>query len=202
MAQPGMDLRNWLSYGTVATMDSAGEVDYENPHAIHQGPEGVEVDVYLESLNKLVTCRYAGLQGGPAVYVGAPIHPGDLVVVGMPEGDNAGCVILAIVNSAAQPVPLGDDKKPIFQNDRLLVWSKTVPIDIRIEGGPKVLIEQTGNVTVEAKNVTMKADATMLGASGLTAPVNAVVLGGGIDPYTGVSYYALGNASLSVTAKK
>ena len=201
MAAPGMDLRNWLSYGTVATVDDEGNVHHDDPHAISQGAEGVEVDVYVESLDKLVTCHYAGVHGGPNVYIGAPIKPGDRVVVGMPEGDDAGCVILAILNSAAQPVPLGPDKKPIFQNDRLLVWSKAVPIDLRVQGGPQVLIEQAGNVTVTAKNVTVKADSTQLGKDGLTPPVNGLVLGAGVDPFTGLSYYTLGNASSTVMAK-
>lgn len=153
LARPGMDPREWLCWGTVATMDDEGDAHYDDPHAIHQGPEGVEVDVYLETLDKLVTCHYPGIQGGGRVYVGAPIGPGDRVVVGMPEGDTGGCVILAIGNGASDPVPLGDDKKPIFQNDRLLVWSESYPVDIRIQDGPSILAEPSGTVTIDAAHV-------------------------------------------------
>ena len=154
LARPGMDPREWLCWGTVATMDDEGKAHYDDPHAVHQGPEGVEVDVYLETLDKLVTCHYPGIQGGGRVYVGAPIGPGDRVVVGMPEGDTGGCVILAIGNGASDPVPLGDDKKPIFQNDRLLVWAKSVPIDIRTAGGAEIFLEQDGSVHLGTRGAT------------------------------------------------
>jgi uncharacterized protein involved in type VI secretion and phage assembly len=98
---------------------------------------------------------------------------------------------------------------------------------IRIKTAKDVTVEVEGNVVVAAKgdasvdvdgNVSVtaggsaKVDAgseavvaapdVQLGASGLAPPANGVVLGGGIDTFTGLTYSALRNASAVVKAKK
>ena len=200
-ARPGNDLRYWVSYGTVGVAGDDGKLDTKNPNAVWIGPEGVECDVRLEPLMIHVCCQYAGISAGD-VTIYPPINPGDRVLVNLPEGFAHLPVIVAILHSASQKQPLGPDRKPIFDNKRLLVYAKTAAIDVRNAGGVQVLLEQDGKVTTTAKNVIVKADTTQLGADGLDASQNGVVLGGGTVPYTGLSYYALGNASSAVMAKK
>jgi len=200
-ARPGNDLRYWVSYGTVGVAGDDGKLDTKNPNAVWIGPEGVECDVRLEPLCIHVNCQYAGISAGD-VTIYPPIKPGDRVLVNLPEGFAHLPVIVAILHSGSQKQPLGPDRKPIFDNNRLLVYAKTAAIDVRNAGGVQVLLEQDGKVTTTAKNVIVKADTTQLGADGLDASQNGVVLGGGTDPYTGLSYYALGSASLGVMAKK
>ena len=200
-ARPGNDLRYWVSYGTVGVAGDDGKLDTKNPNAVWIGPEGVECDVRLEPLCIHVNCQYAGISAGD-VTIYPPLKPGDRVLVNLPEGFAHLPVIVAILHSGSQKQPLGPDRKPIFDNNRLLVYAKTAAIDVRNAGGVQVLLEQDGKVTTTAKNVIVKADTTQLGADGLDASQNGVVLGGGTDPYTGLSYYALGSASLGVMAKK
>jgi hypothetical protein len=128
---PGIDPRHWVSYGTVGTVGDKGEVSYTDTHAIYIGPEGVEVDVILEPSGIACTCHYAGIAGGVSSTILAPIHPGDRVLVCLPDGDFSGPpTIVAILHSAAVPVPLGADRKPVFKNDRIFVWGQSVPVEV------------------------------------------------------------------------
>ena len=215
-ARPGNDLRYWVSFGTVGVAGDDGKLDTKNPNAVWIGPEGVECDVRLEPLMIHVNCQYAGISAGD-VTIYPPIKPGDRVLVNLPEGFAHLPIIVAILHSGSQKQPLGPDRKPIFDNKRLLVYAQTAAIDVRNAGGVQVLIEQDGTVTTKAKNVAInaddkitttaknvvvEADSTMLGDDNLQPPQNGVVLGGGIDPSTGLTYFELGSASLGVMAKK
>lgn len=53
-----------------------------------------------------------------------------------------------------------------------------------------------------ADRISLPADKLELGAEGLNPAINGVVLGGGVDPFTGATYAALGNASFTVMANK
>jgi hypothetical protein len=128
---PGIDPRHWVSYGTVCAIDDAGKPDFADPGCIYIGPEGVEVDVLLEPLGLPVTAHYYGVQGGCEVSFFTPIRPGDRVVVILPDGEpTLPPVIVAILHSNYCRVPLGTDNKPVFKNDRVLVWSQTVPVEV------------------------------------------------------------------------
>jgi hypothetical protein len=50
--------------------------------------------------------------------------------------------------------------------------------------------------------LVVNAQAVYLGDGTLTPPINGVVVGSGIDAFTGATYAALGNASTAVMAKK
>lgn len=195
----GIDPRHWVSYGTVGSVDDDGVLDATDPLAIAIGPAGVEVDVVLEPLQLPVTCHYAGIQGGCSATILSPIKPGDQVIVVLPEGDPMGPpVIVSILHSQACKLPLGEDKKPIFQNDRLFIWAEVGPVDVRTKGGVKLTLTQDGKAQVEAALVE-------LGGTGLEqfGPTSdGVVTGKGIDPFTGKTYAALGSASQVVLAKK
>lgn len=163
---PGADTRYWCSMGTVGTLDDdTGEFDVTDKRAILIGPEGTEVDVRLEPADQLVTCRYAGVQAGE-VTIFAPIHPGDLVLVMLPDGGTAQPTIAAIIQSRSLKQPLGPNRRPIFDNQRLLIHAKSVPIDIRTAGGTQVLLEQNGTATVKGAKVVADADDVRLGGPG------------------------------------
>ena len=154
LARPGTDLRYWVSHGTVGTQDDAGNLDATNPNSVWIGPEGVECDVRLEPLMIHVCCRFAGISGGD-VTAYPPIHPGDQVLVTLPEGFAHLPVIVAVLNSRACKQPLDETQTPIFDNKRLLIYAKTAAIDIRTAGGVQVLLEQDGNATVKAQTIKL-----------------------------------------------
>jgi phage baseplate assembly protein gpV len=159
LARPGTDLRYWVSHGTVGTQDDAGNLDATNPNSIWIGPEGVECDVRLEPLMIHVCCRFAGISGGD-VTAYPPIHPGDQVLVTLPEGFAHLPVIVAVLNSRACKQPLDENQVPIFDNKRLLVYAKTAAIDVRNAGGVQVLIGQDGSVEIHnSQGATHKLNA-------------------------------------------
>jgi len=95
----------------------------------------------------------------------------------------------------------------------------TTASDLLIQAGGKVSIKAVANVSLDTDGdmvVTAQGSATVtangqaivsapdvqLGGANLTAPVNGLVLAGGIDPFTGLTYAALGSTSNVVKAKK
>lgn len=173
VAAPGIDPRHWVSYGTVGTVDDKGVINYDDTHAIYIGPEGVEVDVILEPSMLPVTCHYAGLYGGQAVTIMAPIKPGDRVLVTLPEGDFSGPpVIVAVLHSAATPVPLNATQHPVFQNDRTMIYSKSVPVQVfadKIQLGDDTATEPfvLGNLWKTAMETILQALITHTHTSGV-----------------------------------
>jgi len=156
ISAPGLDLRYWCSLAVVCTHDpETGEKDLTDKLAIYNDSAGVDVDVELQPLGQPCTCKYAGIQAGD-VTICAPIRPGDIVLVECPDGDLYTPVITHIVHSRAKRQPT-EDGKPIFDNNRLLIYAKNVPIDIRTAGGVRMLLDQDGNVNVTASTVTTTA---------------------------------------------
>ncbi len=147
LAQPGIDTRHWVSYGTVCTVDDQGNCRFGDKGAVYVGPEGVEVDVLLEPLGIPCTCHYYGVQGGCEATVLTPIRPGDRVLVVMPEGDTMGPpVIVAVLHSASCKVPLGEDRLPVWRNDRVMIWSQNTDIDVRTRSGTRLQVKQDGTI--------------------------------------------------------
>jgi hypothetical protein len=145
--QPGLDTRYWVSEGTVGTVNTeTGDFDPQDKRAIHNDSSGCHVDVLLEPLMIPCTCQYAGIQAGD-VTIYAPIRPGNRVVVSLPDGDLTGGIITAILNSRSMRQPT-KDRKPIFDNNRLLIHAQSVPIDIRTASGSQVCLLQDGTVRV------------------------------------------------------
>lgn len=131
--QPGLDTRCWVSEGTVGTVDpESGDFDPTNRMAVHNDSSGCHVDVRLEPLMIPVVCQYAGIQAG-AVTIYAPIRPGNRVKVEFPDGDLTGGIISAILNSRSMRQPT-KNRRPIFDNNRLLIHAQGVPIDIIANG--------------------------------------------------------------------
>jgi hypothetical protein len=105
-ARPGLDTRQWLSYGLVQS-------DTDNQHSIHfddeEGspiPEGPIVVATLQPSNITVPCRVAGSCAGNGEGEWFPFQQGDEVLVAIPEGDErAGCVIIARLNNELDAWP-------------------------------------------------------------------------------------------------
>lgn len=154
LAQEGMDLRHWVSYATVASVGGEdGTPDYGDANAVVITPAGVEVDVVLEPSGYPITCRH-GISAG-TVFICTPIHAGDQVVVGIPDG-NVSMVpeILKVIPGSSNPIPVGDDGKPVFKNDAALVFAKGVPIDLRTDGGGWVRITPDGQILLGGPDAT------------------------------------------------
>jgi hypothetical protein len=183
----GIDPRHWVSYGTVATTDGSEQVNYTDPLAVLIGPMGVEVDVVLEPCGIPITCHYAGIQGGSSATIVAPVHPGDQVLVVLPDGDLMGPpVITCVLHSMSEKVPAGPDRKSLFKNDRVLVYAKNVPVDIRTAGGARVEVNQDGTVVLNegTKGVARLDDTARLTMSPADIQTLAVALltTGGFTP--------------------
>lgn len=153
LAIPGGDTRHWISYGTVAAVvDENGNPDTTDSNVVVISPAGVDVDVVLEPGGYPVTCKH-GIAAG-TIYICGPIHVGDQVLCGIPEGDVSMVPkILAIIsgpNGAADVVPVDGDGNPIFQNDRLLLYARGVPIDMRTDGGAQALLNPDGSIAITA----------------------------------------------------
>lgn len=150
LARQGADLRHWVSYATVAAVDDDGEVDLSNPNAVVITPGGVDVDVVLEPSGYPMTCKH-GVSAG-TVYVCGPIKVGDQVIVEIPDGDVSMVGKISSVisgpNGEADAVPVGPDGLPLFKNDRYLVFAKGVPIDLRTDGGARLLVNPDGTIQV------------------------------------------------------
>lgn len=165
LARPGMDTRSWVEYGTVASVGGDdGVPNFEDPNAIVIDENGVEVDVVIGVDEHPVTCRW-GITAGDA-FVIPPIFPGDHVMVLIPGGDLGNVPeIVKILPGPHTPLPLDPaDRKPLFRNDRLLIFTKTTPIDLRTAGGARVVLDQDGNVVANqgTKGVARLEDTTKL----------------------------------------
>ena len=169
LARPGMDTRTWVSWGTVASVGGEdGKPDFSDPNAVVITSKGVDVDVILEPEGVPVTCTY-GTQAGDC-FILTPIRPGDQVMVVIPEGEyGAVPAIVKVMAGPHTPLPLEDDRKPVFKNDRLHIFAKTVPIEIRTQGGARVRLTQDQHVEVVGQLVALgSAEATEQAVLGTT----------------------------------
>jgi hypothetical protein len=151
IASPGMDGRYWCSRGTVGTVDDQGEENFADSLAVWIGPEGVECDVILQPLGIRVTALWG--DAGDVADI-SPIRPGDQVLVEFPDGNLMGGRITGIIHSRAAKQPMKSGT-PVFDNQRRLIYARTVPIDIRASTKAQVLMEQDGTVTTAAKRINL-----------------------------------------------
>lgn len=154
MSGPETDTRHWIAYGTVASVNGEdGTANYTDPNAVIISPASIDVDVVLEPHGYPIPCQY-GMQAG-SVFIATPIRPGDQVVVLIPDGEVSMVPqILRVITGASDPSPVGDDGLPVFQNDRLLVFAKDVPLDLRA-GNARALLQQDGTVTLFGEHIEL-----------------------------------------------
>lgn len=185
MARGEVDSRMWSSYGVVGQLLEDGSINTDGQH-VFTAPEGVTVDVVLLPHGVQTPCRYHGISAGENATIMAPIRGGDEVLVSVPQGDlRTGPVIVAILNNASQKMPLGTDRKPFWQNDRVLIFAEDVPIDLRTRGGARVNMNGTDVVVNEGtRGVARIQDTTKLRMSQIDIQALAVALltTGGFTP--------------------
>lgn len=159
VAAPGIDTRTWVTSAAVA-VSGGGETSFTNPHAVLTEPAGVLVDVLLMPSGVPVTCRYYGSYGGKHGAISFPVAAGDNLLVLLPEGNPMALpVALPPMHSANFPMPVGDDGKPVFKNDRILIYGTAVPIEVRTKGGAIVRLDQDGNVDTDGAAARLGAEA-------------------------------------------
>lgn len=117
LAGPGMDTRQWLSYGLV--LPDAGDahsVRFKDEDGAPI-PQGALVDVKLEPSGIVVPCRVLSRYAGAGEGSWSPIGPGDEVLVAVPEGDErAGCVILGKLSNGPDVFPTTVAGQDVTQN--------------------------------------------------------------------------------------
>lgn len=101
LAGPGMDTRQWCSFGVVNPDEGSSQraVEYTEDY-------GPLVSVTLEPSGIPVRCRVASRGAGSGEADGEPFAAGDEVIVIVPEGDErSGCVIIGRLNNKLSPHP-------------------------------------------------------------------------------------------------
>lgn len=178
---PGVDTRTWVSLA-IALEDSVVDPDH-----------GVLVDVRLVPTEEEYTARLAPGYAGSGFGLYHPVKKDDELVVAAPSGDPAnGMIVESILWSAADKPPQEAVDNPA---DVLLVVEPEKNLRLKVSGGGNVYVSSEQKVVVEGSSVH-------LGADNLVSPNDGVVHGTGIDSFSGATYFALGNASGVVLAKK
>lgn len=145
---------------------------------VFMDPEsGPLADILLVPGEDHVTAKLGSLYAGSGWGIYMPLYVDDEVIVGLTSGEMGEMpTVLQRLHSPADPPPQGAVDHP---DDPLICVQPGHTLRIMVSGGGQVL----------------------LGDDGLTA-IQGVVQGEGIDLYSGQTYFALGNASTTVLAKK
>lgn len=104
MRSPGMDTREWISYGTV---EASQQVDGETVESVEFDPDGMGplVNVRLHPRNVSVRCRVASDVAGNGEGKYHPFVEGDEVIVALPGGELIGAVIFGRLNNTVDKFP-------------------------------------------------------------------------------------------------
>lgn len=104
---PGIDPRQWVSYGTVDPgTPKQPPIIFKDSNG-NPNPYGPQVMVTLQPTGISVPCRIAGAVAGDGESEYYPFIPGDEVIVIVPEGDErAGAVIIGRLNQELDAFPL------------------------------------------------------------------------------------------------
>jgi len=172
-SRPGIDPRVWLSLAVVL------DVGFD-------AKEGTFVDVRLLDTGEEETCYLGSPYAGGGFGDHCPLEIDDTVLVAIPGGDpNTGPIIIGRFNNA------GDPPHVDFNSQNRVIRAKPGN-DVRIvaSAGARVQIIAEAGATIQLGD-----DTVLPGAQG-------VLTGESIDPFTGKPHSVLGNASLTVAAKK
>lgn len=172
-SRPGIDSRVWLTLATVV------EVGFDPA-------EGTFVDVKLQPGGEVETCYLGSPYAGDKFGDHCPVEVDDTVLVAVPLGDpGLGPIIVARFNNSGDP-PHAD-----FDSQNRV---------IRAKPGQNVRIVASAGAKVQI--VAESGSVVQLGDDSVVPGLNGVVNGEAVDPFTGMTQFALGNASLTVAAKK
>lgn len=184
---PGIDPRVWITWATVVErgFDPA---------------EGIFIDVQYQPDGTVETCYLGQPYAGSEFGFHFPAEVGDTVLIAISGGDPgfSPCLIARAHNAADKPNPelqSGDQDT----DDVILRVKPGQKLIVRTSGGGDVSIkvEGGGNAIVEVESGQVK-----LGSETVSAPLQGVVTGESIDPFTGTTFAILGQSSQVVAAKK
>lgn len=115
---PGVDTRQWVSYGIVAQESGdAHSVRFQNDDGTTPD-EQVLVDVTLQPSGIDVVCRVAMGASGAGEGEHVPLGPGDEVIVLIPEGnERAGCVVVGRLPNKYDVLPTTVAGVDVTQNN-------------------------------------------------------------------------------------
>lgn len=185
---PGADTRRWAAYAVVDDDADAVEID----------EHGVWLDCTIVETGEPIRVRW-----------GLMILPGGRGGVWLPPPER-GEEILAVFNAGDPSTAIGaytfadaDAESPGGDDYKLPAAIISEPNAVHIRGANHaVRIDTDAELTARAGTKTdIDSPDVNLGGTGLL-PTQGVVNGEGVDPYTGATYAALGNASTIVKAKK
>lgn len=181
VSRPGVDPRQWISYGIVSTQAEDADV------VVFDEDEGCPlVQVILQPTQVAVRCRVGATIAGNGEGEWFPFVKGDEVLVAIPEGyEDAGCVIISRLNNAIDKFPMesvaGQDPTTnsfAFQRRRTpFVQEFAGPVFLRTAlSGAFFSIDEAGTVTIkdgENSAFQMSPDAIgWQGPSSTTSPPN------------------------------
>lgn len=197
LSYPGIDPREWLA---LATVEGWG----------FDADEGIFVDVRYQHSGQPDTCYLGTTYAGAEFGEHSPVEVGDTVLVATPMGDPGyGPIIINRWNNSGDK-PSTDfkdpsaeqDGQPLPTQDRVLRIKPGQTYRIRTSGdggGVDVVCEGSGNIVINVNQgiVYLAGD-----PSALTVPLHGALNGEAIDPFTGATHAALGNASTKVAVRK
>lgn len=178
--------------------------------------EGVFCDISLLPFEQPETAFLGVPYAGDGFGFYFPVEVDDVVLVAIPDGDpGAGPVVISRMWSAADKPPAELKGTADSDNPGQFHPSKDVILRCKPGSNTKIIVsaganvnitvEGAGNVNlgVESGDVNLKvgSGSVHLGRDTHTA-LDGVVHGSGIDPFTGLTYTAIGNASSKVFARK
>lgn len=173
-SRPGIDSRVWL------TLAAVKDVGFDED-------EGTFVDVQFMPGGELETCYLGSPYAGDSFGDHCPVNIEDTVLVAVPMGDPAyGPIIIARFNNASDPPHEDFDSQ-----DRVIRAKPGQNVKVVASQGATIQIHVEDGATIQLGD----------GTSSLPGP-NGVLNGESIDPFTGKPHFSLGNASLTVGAKK
>jgi hypothetical protein len=155
--RPGMDTRQWVSYGTVdADTKESKAIQFQDADG-NPSPYGPLVNVTLQPSGVSLPCRVASMAAGNGEADWHPFTAGDEVLVVLPEGDErAGAVIIGRLNQEIDTWPAvvagQDSTKNTFGFKRLrtpFILETAASYLIRsAKTGSQIGIDSNGNVLI------------------------------------------------------
>jgi hypothetical protein len=176
---PGRDTRRWCAFVRVET----------DPKAVEVGADGVWLDCLHVETGEPLRVRWGLhlLPGGGGAWFPPPRAGEELVAV-FHEGEPGVAAGLAVFTREWAPLPAA---------------VTSAPNAVHIIGASESVMV-TSDKTIDMK-ATQKviADAPLVELGGRSLlPIDGLVHGTGIDPFTGANYFVLGNACAGVRGKK
>ena len=173
---------------------------------------GAVVDVFIPELGLDETARVSAAYAGAGFGLFSPIPVGAELVVLAPGGSTDRLVVLpgALWNGDS----MAQDEDADISDDLVLIVSEGANLRLQTSGAGNIDILATGDgsVTVSSeKNITITSAEKVIVESLLVeiknrdavlAAIDGILTGQAIDPYTGLTQFALGNASTKVRGER